>query len=296
MQVINFNNIIMKKNLLIYCLLIISVLFTSCSDEDNLNKSFSDFNFASFDNPNAVLTVQEDSGTFEIDFTISAAQATDTQISIEATDDSGLAGVHYSFVNQTVTVPAGAYSGSFTLVLIDDEESNESRSFNINLTSANPNIIVGLAGNDATFEKRVVIVNDDCPTNYNIWFGPLSVEDVGFGTSPGTGSATPNGTCDLLRVINDLPGIGGNTTSTYDIVLVPFIEGGTSGIATVEATVARTGIANATFGDLEAIYSASGVYDETTQTINLNYQLDARDGTGEIVGSFYTGTNVIIKN
>ena len=286
-------NYIMKNYLVAF--LICGFLLTSCSDEDNLNKSFSDFNFVAFNSASSVLTVQEDEGTFSIDVTLSAPVATDTQLSIVSTDDTAIGGVHYSFTNETITIPAGAYSGSFQLLLVDDDAFNESRIFNIELSLTSATIQKGLLGNTATFSKTIVIVNDDCPTNYNVWFGALTVEDVGFDTTPGTGSATPNGTCDLLRVLNDMPAIGGNTTGVYDIALVPFVEGGTSGTATVEETVARTGIANAANGPLDAIYSATGFYDEASKTITLNYTLAARNGAGAIIGNFYTGTNVIVK-
>lgn len=283
----------MKNYLFIF--LLSSIFLVSCSDEENLNKSFTDFNFVAFNNESALLTVQEDAGVFDLDISLSSALSTDIQISIVTTDDTALSGVNYSFESETITIPAGAFGGTFKLQVIDDDDFNEGRGFDIELSLSVPNLVKGLAGNSATFAKSVLIVNDDCPTNYNIWFGALSVEDVGFGPTPGTGSATPNGTCDLLRVTNNLPGIGASTNNVYDVVLVPFVEGGTSGTASVEETVARTGIANATFGPLDAVYSATGAYNEATQTITLNYQLDARDGTGAIVGQFWTGTNVIVK-
>jgi hypothetical protein len=41
-------------------------------------------------------------------------------------------------------------------------------------------------------------------------------------------------------------------------------------------------------GGLDALYSASGTYDETTETIILFYSLDRTDGA-----NFWTGINVI---
>lgn len=180
--------------------------------------------------------------------------------------------------------------------IVNDDDGNESRVFKIEITSTTPAVNFGLGGNEATFKKTVVIVNDDCPTKYSFWFGAISVEDAGFATTQGVGSATPAGTCDILRVNNDLPAIGSATNTIYDIILVPDFEGASTGTATVETTISRTAAqTHPTLGVLDAVYTATGFYDEDTKQIILDYTVGARNANGNIVGSFYSGTNIITK-
>ncbi len=276
--------------------LAVGLLAISCEQNDHdLFKTFDDYTYVGFTNGNAVVSTAENSGTYEIPVLISAAQDQDVVVTLTTTDGTAVAGQHFSLASSTVTIPAGQYGGTFVLNLIDDEDFNESRTFEIGLSTNVPNLRIGLDGATGTFEKTVLIVNDDCPTNFNIWFGSILVEDVGFGNTPGVGSANASGTCDVLVVDNNMPGIGSATNTIYEVVLVPDFDGATTGTATVANTTARTGIANAQFGPLSAVYEASGFYDEDSATITLEYVLKAVNAGGSTVGNFYTGTNVITK-
>ncbi|NBL64403.1 hypothetical protein GV828_04200 [Flavobacterium sp. NST-5] len=271
------------------------LLFLGCDDiEENLFRTFDDFTFVSLSGNSNTLTVQENAGSVNIPVSLSSPLDSDLQVSLVVTDSTAVTGVDFTFANTIVTIPAGQTSAMFVLNVIDDEVFNESKIFSVELNSSNPAVMAGLSGNAATFQKTVVIVNDDCPTNYDLWFGALSVEDVGYGSTPGSGGATPAGTCDILRVNNDLPGIGGATAAIYDVRLIPFSDGDTQGEAIVDRTLARAAAqTHATLGVLDAVYEASGFYDETTREITLEYTLLARNSQGTIVGSFYTGTNII---
>lgn len=274
-----------------------SALFVSCDDDiqDTTFKTFDDFAFVSLKGNDATLTVQEDAGSVSIPVTLSTALSTDTQVSLQVTDSTAVSGADFSFANTTITIPAGSTEGNFVLNVVNDDEFNESKVFSIELRTNDANVAAGLSGNLATFKKTVVIVNDDCPTRYNLWFGALSIEDVGYGSTPGSGSATPSGTCDVLRVVNDLPAIGGATANlNYDIRLIPFSEGDTQGEAIVDRVLARAAAqTHATLGVLDAVYEANGFYDETTREITLEYTVLARNSAGTIVGTFYTGTNIV---
>ena len=279
---------------LIFLFFVSLFILSSCEDDEMLTKSFTDFTFVSFVSPDETLTIQEDNvGETKIPFTLSVAQDSDVVVSLIIEDSTAVQGTHFSVINSSVTVPAGQLSGSFSITTIDDESFNESRAFNISMTTDFPGVVVGLSGNTSTLQKTIVLVNDDCPTNYSIWFGALSIEDVGFGSTPGTGSANSTGTCDILRVNNDLPAIGSATNTIYEVILTPDFDGSTSGSAEVKKTVARTGIANEQFGPLSAVYSSTGFYDEITKEITLEYTVEAVDAAGTTVGQFYTGTNVI---
>lgn len=276
--------------------LAVGLFAISCEQNDHdLFKTFDDYTYVGFTNGNAAVSTAEDSGTFEIPVLISAAQDQDVVVTLTTTDGTAVAGQHFSLVSSTVTIPAGQYGASFVVNIVDDEDLNESRTFEIGLTANVAGIRVGLDGSIGTSEKTVLIVNDDCPTNYNIWFGAILVEDVGFGDTPGVGSANASGTCDILVVDNNMSGFTAVTNTIHEVVLVPDFDGATTGTAAVADTTVRTNIANAQFGPLSAVYEASGFYDEDSATITLEYVLKAVNAGGSTVGNFYTGTNVITK-
>jgi hypothetical protein len=135
-----------------------------------------------------------------------------------------------------------------------------------------------------------------CPTQYAYWFGSLSIEDVGYGSTPGSGSANINGDCDKLIVNNDLPGIGdggvpANLNTIYELIFTPTNPSGSQGTVVVNETIIRTGLQN---GTITAVYTGNGTYDTATGEIIIDYSLDAKsNATGAILGNYYTGTNVI---
>ena len=130
-----------------------------------------------------------------------------------------------------------------------------------------------------------------CPTQYAYWFGYLYIEDVGYGSTVGTGSANSSGDCDKLIVNNNLPGIGSATNTIYELVLTPTNPSGSQGTVVVNETPSRTGLQN---GTVTAVYTATGTYDTATGEIILDFSLDAKNNaTGAILGNYYTGTNII---
>ena len=259
--------------------------------EDNLLKTFNQYTFISFLETSTTLNVLENTSVVSIPVYVSEPQSSDITVTIVPTNGSAESGVHYSFVATTITIPAGEYEGEFLLNIVNDGSLNDSRKFNIELSTSATNLTLGLSGEIGSYKKEVVIVNDDCPTQYAYWFGSLSIEDVGYGSTPGSGSANSNGDCDKLIVNNNLPGIGSATNTIYELVLTPTNPSGSQGTVVVNETPSRTGLEE---GTVTAVYSATGTYDTATGEIFLDYSLDAQsNATGDILGNYYTGTNVI---
>jgi hypothetical protein len=280
----------MRKLKLLLSFIFVSLLF-SCNTEDNLLKTFNQYKFLSFLDTAPVLSVLENVSTISIPVYVSEPQSTDITVSILSTDGTAISGVHYNFVATTITIPAGEYQGEFLLNVVNDDSFNESRKFSISLSTSATNLTVGLSGDQGSFDKDVVIVNDDCPTEFSYWFGSLSIEDVGYGSTPGTGSANINGDCDKLVVDNNLPGISSETNTVYELIFTPTNPSGSEGTVVVNETPSRTGLEG---GTVTAVYTASGTYDTATGEIILDYSLDAKNNdTGAILGNYYSGTNII---
>ncbi|WP_298148283.1 Calx-beta domain-containing protein [Flavobacterium sp.] len=263
---------------------------SSCEqDNHDLFKTYGETDVLTFVNTTEVISFTENVGQVRIPVALSVAQAQDVVVSLNVVDDTAVTGTNFTFQNLSITIPAGEFTGEFVLNVVDDVDFNEARRFKATLATTAPNVSVGFEAALGTFEKTFLIANDDCPTNFDLWFGPVDVEDVGFGSTPGVGGLNANGDCDTIRIENNLPGVPSPTNEVYEIVLVPDFPGATTGTATVAATVSRV---NAS-GALDAVYEASGTYDEATKTITLDYVLAAVNDAGATVGNFYTGTNVI---
>ena len=173
----------------------------------------------------------------------------------------------------------------------------------MSIASVNPGIIIGLR-EVGSYEKTITLVNDDCPTRFNIWFGSVNCEDVGYGATPGTGAATVAGTCDIL-VVTAATNIVGWTSGAFnsvahEFVFTPDAPNSPTGIVDIEDTI--IGGRNFTIGGVsspcDVLYTASfGTYNQTTRIIECDYQIKARrisDGaTFNING--WNGTNRIIK-
>ncbi len=282
----------MKKLFFKFSLLLVCAAFWSC-EEDKVTYSGSDFVMFQ-DAATSAISVAENDGTILLPVLLTNPMSEDVTVSFTVTDGTAVLGTDFSIVGggNSVTIPAGQTSANIAISLVDDDDFNELRTFTIALTGASvSSLSVGIADLGSK-SKTVSIANDDCPTKFTLFFGAISVEDVGYGSTPGTGSSTPAGACDILRVVNDLPGIGGaNDNKVYDVILTPDYDGASTGTAEVLPTLVRP---NAS-GSYNAVYSATGTYNEETKTITLYYSLDAVTASGTVGGNFWDGTNVITK-
>lgn len=287
----------MKKLYSIIFLVSFCLLNLSCDDENDLTKTFDDFTFLSFKSTDNVLTVLENSGSVSIPVYLSEPQNTDVEVSIVVTDGTAISGDHFTFNSLSITIPAGQYESAFQLNLVNDSEFNESRRFKIKIQSSS-SLVVGLSGANGSTEKDVVVVNDDCPTQYAFWFGLLSVEDVGYGSTSGVGSANTNGDCDVLLVNNNLPGDASPVNTLFELIFTADSSDPSGSVGTVE--VLDTTVRQRTFnvGGTPTVcdvkYRATGFYDTTTGEIFLDYEYRAFNAsTGNLVGLYYSGQNII---
>lgn len=150
---------------------------------------------------------------------------------------------------------------------------------------------IGYPGGNASLVEISILT---CPTNYGLWFGNLNAEDVGYGSVGAVGSTVPSLECDILLVDGDLPNSGQTPSNTkFELVFTPAFDGATNGTVEVEPTKYINSL-NFTTGAYAVYYQATGIYDEGTETITLNYTVTANNiSTGAVVGTWYTGANII---
>ncbi len=259
--------------------------FASCDDSTD-PEIYTGDNFIAYVNA-ADLNLLESDGTVSIPFSISFGADNGADVTFAVSGDA-VEGTDYSFPNgKTISVGAGEYTGSIDIAIVDNSTFNEAKTIILEIASSSiPGVAIGLS-NENSYIKNIVINNDDCPPPASLWYGPVSVEDVGFSTSAGTG--IPSSDCGIL-ILNhpDLAGGGvTNPAATYEIVMTPSAPGATTGTVSVAPQTYCT----ACSGGLDANYSGSGTYDETAGTITIFYSLDRTDGA-----NFWTGTTVISNN
>jgi hypothetical protein len=267
-------NILIKLSSL---LLLIGVL-TSC-EEDKVVYSGGDI--IMFDGASSSYSVVEDAGQATLLILLSKKYSSDVTVNFEVTDGTAIQGTHYSISGTSVVIPAGETSGSILINLVNDDEGNAPRTFTVKLLSSSiDGATIGLGGDEGTYLKTVVIANDDCPSKAFLWYGNLSLLDVGFGSVPGSGSSNANGDCDIIVIQGDVAGGGMTPAEGTIFYLTPDFPGATTGTVEVPA---QTYCVNCSEG-FDAKFSGSGTYDEATKTILVDYSLDRTDG-----GHFWTG-------
>lgn len=274
----------MKKlnYLLKYSFLAITLMTFMTSCEDDESAQFEGPHFASFLGLDSSVLIPENGDAVSVEFGVTEPQSQDVTITLTLIEDTAIQGTHYTISATTITIPAGQYNGSITITPIDDDFFNESRTFTLEITDVTSgNLRIGNFDEPSYF-RTVVLTNDDCPTQSNIWWGPLTVQDVGYADIPGcTGSSNADGDCDILSITGDLGAFG--PVETFDFFLTPAFDGATSGTVDVPEQLYCSGCS----AGLDVVYSATGTYDEGTQQIVVFYDVRRSDGAG------YTGTNII---
>ncbi len=282
----------MKKNIFKFgaLFLMAAAFLTSCEEETVV---YGGGDFVTLDEvSNSALTLNETAGTVLIPITLTRPQSTDITINYTLTSESAVAGVNYNVLTPSVVIPAGETTANLQLQIVDDEDFNLPRVLQFTLTGTSmEGLQVGI-GDVGSYSKEITIGNDDfdCPTDFNFWLGALTLEDVGFATTPGTGSAGAE--CDILTVEGNLPGDDAAGNRIYKISFEPFGTDGSAGTVTVEPTLVRNIVSGGT--TYQAMYEGDGTYDTSTGEIEIAYSVNAYlNGTS--MGYFWQGTTIIKK-
>ncbi|MCH8533493.1 MAG: hypothetical protein LAT51_00360 [Flavobacteriaceae bacterium] len=282
----------MKKYFLI--VLILQLALVSCDPDDAV---YSDGNFVAFTDANrSVITALDIDDNFTLDVSIALPVNNETTINLDVEDGTAALGTNFNLPS-TVTIPAGETRVTVQGTLLqsdggNDEEDENVISFSVSLGENTANLPVGI-GDAGSRTKTVNIVQvSNCPTPFYEWVGDLNVEDVGEGTSSGTGNLNAGFDCDVLIVDNNLPGIASPSNTNYQLIFTPGPGGSESGTVEIDPTVAREDIELQSGEVVDGVYEGFGFYDSTTGEITINYVFNAVLD-GEVLGAFWEGTNVI---
>ena len=264
----------MKIKIIIYKIFALFLLVTlnACFDEAGTDIIMSE-EIISFSVPEA--QIREPDGSGSIPLEVSFTQDTELTIGYEVTAVNAIEGIDFEIVSSNpIAIPPGSHSVDIQYTVTDNDAFEpDARSFTVNITSvSNPDIMI-----NANEAAKVTIVNDDCPANTSIWFGNVTVDDVGFSSTVGTGAADSEGSCNILVVTANFIG----ATAPVTFVFTPESPGATSG-----TVVAERQLYDCCAPEYE--YEASGTYDESTGIIEVDYSFYNPDGS-----LFFTGTNLI---
>jgi len=249
---------------------------SGCFDDPGTEITLSD-RFVSFSVPSQ--QINENAGSGNILVEVSYAQSSAVQINFNLTASNAVNGIDFNLPTTSVTIPAGEFSAQIPFTVEDNDNFEPlARTFTVTITSVSVEG-VSVQGNSSV---TVSILNDDCPVNTSIWFGTVSVEDVGFGATDGTAAANANGDCNILVVTGDFVG-GPLTPVTW--VLTPSAPGATSG----KAEAVRQ--AYACCAEAYTYEALNGTYDEETGIIEADYTFYRASGA-----VFFTGTTIISVN
>jgi hypothetical protein len=279
-----------------------TLLFVSCSKDGPEAFLYKGDDFVSFENITSTsIAVSEDQEEAKITVKLSRVQPVDVAVTI--TIEEIQVNVGYSIPNSNVIIPAGETEGSFIINPIDDDVNTPSTILRATITATTPALKIGLR-EVGSYSKTITIVNDDCPTKFNLWFGAVNVVDVGYATINGTGSGNAGGDCDILRVTtaNNLVGwtSGAFSSVPHDFTFLPDFPNSTTGLVEIPST--EIGQANFNFpggaGPGVVLYTITyGEYNETTKVLEADYQVRVRRvSDGALFNlSGWSGTNRVIK-
>lgn len=233
--------------------LVLLVFLTGCFDEPGTDILLTD-TFVSLS-----LTSQqigEADGAGEILIEISQAQSSDVSVSFDLTTSNSVEGVDFNLSASSVTIPAGSYSANIPFSVVDNNAFEPAaRTFTVTLTDASG---IRITGNTSV---TVGILNDDCPSNTSLWYGDVTVDDVGYSSDLGEGRANDAGDCDVLVVYGNYVGASADVVWEF----TPDAPGATSG-----TVVAQQQAYDCCGEDYE--YYAVGTYDEATGVISADYE------------------------
>lgn len=106
------------------------------------------------------VTVSEDAGVASVPVTLNNPSTVDTVINISTSDQTASSPMDYTATVQTLTIPAGQVSATFTVPIVDDTISEASETFFVSA--------VGISGNfvDNQQSGSIVTITDNDASNY----------------------------------------------------------------------------------------------------------------------------------
>lgn len=249
-------------------LAIAAATFLVSCDEDTV--TYSGENFVTLQNvASTSFRFFENAGTFTVPVTIAFPVDHDVTVGFTLTSDTAVEGVDYTIPGNTVVIPAGKVTADLVINIIDNDILDDSKVFQFKLTSiSDTGIALGIA-NPGSTTKRALLINDDCTTEFAIWFGDLNVASNGSNAGTAIGDVNENGDCNILLVTGLLhPGVG-ESDGPINFVFTPSSEGATTGTVVAESQLYQSQAYTEAGVTYDIFYTATGTYDEVTKVLNI---------------------------
>jgi len=186
-------------------------------------------NFVTFEKVETTrLIAIEDKGEFATPINLAFPRSTDLVVTVDVDPGEGpgaaVEGTDFTVPSRTIVIPAGQTTANFIINAIDNNITNDSKVIEVTITETNDSsVAVGISDIGSPY-KRLVLLNDDCPTRFSDLLGEWIVKDAsGEVLGKAQVDINDNGDCDVLRISgvvqNILPSL---ETDTYiEVTLKP---------------------------------------------------------------------------
>lgn len=161
------------KSIYTYLLIIATVLFAACSDEDNLNTNDVKVSFGQSE-----YTFLESAGMVTVPLKVEGERNGDIKVQLKVTDGTAISEGHYIVTSDVINIPANSEDATFDveiIILDDGATENDDRNFNIAIA----NVEGASTGTNATCN---IILQDVDKNPYFKLFGDWTLTAVDAGT------------------------------------------------------------------------------------------------------------------
>ncbi len=269
------------RKLLAFAFLIVALV--SCGDEPDkiLYKGPA---FVFFESAEYVPLLESSSTTFKIPVRVSEPQNEDFTVGYDITPAGAISEIDYRILSPNpITIEAGEYTAYIEVEMIDNEVlDTETRAFDMSITDVSNSKLQKQVRTTLNLE----VINDDCSAEIPKivkWVGTVAIEDVGFASGSAAGAPGSGGSCGGVLILSgeDTFGLG---VGGFEIRLV-FTQD------PVNPTTGTVEVAKDSYFQDENYsayhYEATGIYNETTKEILLDYIFYDSDGSPAFSGQHY---------
>lgn len=167
----------------IFAIALAALTMTACSDDDDFNS----VSGVSVQMKNATMEVRENGNIFNVPFEVTGEANGPIVVYVETSPtgtEPAVADENYIVTSTTIIIPAGTTEGSVEICPVDNEEENETRTFNVTIVKvegatigSQTTTVVGLRDNDSDpYEKMTGAWTLKCQTVFNSGTdGPFSI-------------------------------------------------------------------------------------------------------------------------
>ena len=264
------------KNIRIAILSLVALAFFGCDQDDTINTIFDNVNgqslvaFAASSSDLAV--VIDGTGTVDVQIEVSTVSDSDRTVTVSIDEESTAAAENYSLVSNSVTIPAGAYSGLLTINGVDNSVEPQAETIILNIqdtTANNPSFTSG--------QQHTVNIFQVCPVPETYLVGDYLLTDNGnenFGIDVPVTISVGDEESQRTFVATFLP----NTGVAQDVDVVITLGCNFFNLSTIDINVTCTQVTGYVIGSAGANNSMYDLADDTFVTVNYLEDLEADCG------------------